>query len=285
VHLERNEPERALAILDRVRQSSDAGLRLTLRSLVTLRRARVARLLGDLAGADALLAQTRLFYAEPDKSVLQVFGEEAVAQALQFDQSKAAELIAELDQDSVETQLLRVRLALLEGDGRTAAAVLAALPPPATRRMRVERNVLSGLSELERNVERANGYVREALTAGQPERLVRTFVDCGRDVHKLLLSCTPDAREEPYLRELISAAGQLVAPARAVVTTPLVESLSARELTVLRYLCSRLTYREIAAALYVSLNTLKSHVRSVYRKLGVESRADAVDVGRRLGVI
>ena len=37
---------------------------------------------------------------------------------------------------------------------------------------------------------------------------------------------------------------------------------------MLRYLCSRLTYQEIAGALYVSLNTLKSHVRSVYRKLG-----------------
>ena len=65
----------------------------------------------------------------------------------------------------------------------------------------------------------------------------------------------------------------------------LVDPLSAREVTVLRYLCSRLTYSEIAAALFVSLNTLKSHVRAVYRKLGVASRADAVDVGRQLGVI
>ena len=46
---------------------------------------------------------------------------------------------------------------------------------------------------------------------------------------------------------------------------------------MLRYLCSRLTYREIAATLYVSVNTLKSHVRSVYRKLAVASRAS----GRR----
>ena len=46
-----------------------------------------------------------------------------------------------------------------------------------------------------------------------------------------------------------------------------------------------MTYREIAAALYVSLNTLKTHVRTVYRKLDVASRADAVDAGRRLGMI
>jgi len=54
---------------------------------------------------------------------------------------------------------------------------------------------------------------------------------------------------------------------------------------VLRYLCSRMTHREIAAALFVSLNTLKTHVRAIYRKLDVDSRADAVDAGRRLGVI
>ena len=65
----------------------------------------------------------------------------------------------------------------------------------------------------------------------------------------------------------------------------MVDPLSAREVTVLRYLCSRLTYQEMAAALFVSVNTLKSHVRTVYRKLGVTSRADAVDAGRRLGLI
>ena len=65
----------------------------------------------------------------------------------------------------------------------------------------------------------------------------------------------------------------------------LVDPLSAREATVLRYLCSRLTYQEVAAALFISVNTLKSHVRTVYRKLGGASRADAVETGRRLGLI
>jgi len=65
----------------------------------------------------------------------------------------------------------------------------------------------------------------------------------------------------------------------------LVESLTKREVTVLRYLCSRLTYEEIAAALYLSLNTLKTHVKAVYRKLEVVSRADAVTVGRSLRLI
>ena len=69
------------------------------------------------------------------------------------------------------------------------------------------------------------------------------------------------------------------------MVSTLVEPLSPREVNVLRYLCSQLTYREIAAALYVSVNTLKSHVRSIFRKLAVTSRADAVNIGRCQGLL
>ena len=147
------------------------------------------------------------------------------------------------------------------------------------------RSVLWALSVLERDVEEANGHLRAALAAAQPERLIRTIVEQGPDVDKLLLSFTPDRGQDCYVEDLLSAARHVVAPVRADAAPALVEPLSSREVTVLRYLCSRLTYREIAAALYVSLNTLKTHVKSVYRKLGVASRADAVETGRRSGVI
>ena len=61
--------------------------------------------------------------------------------------------------------------------------------------------------------------------------------------------------------------------------------LSSRELTVLRLLASRLTTAEIAGALFVSANTLKSHMKSIYRKLDVNTRADAVHQGQGLGLI
>jgi len=54
------------------------------------------------------------------------------------------------------------------------------------------------------------------------------------------------------------------------------DDLSERELTVLRLLASELSEREIAAELYLSFNTVHSHVKSIYRKLGVSSRAEAV---------
>ncbi len=59
------------------------------------------------------------------------------------------------------------------------------------------------------------------------------------------------------------------------------EPLSSRELDVLRLLAKGLSKREVAAQLFVSYNTVHSHVRAIYRKLGVTSRADAVDLARK----
>ena len=62
----------------------------------------------------------------------------------------------------------------------------------------------------------------------------------------------------------------------------LVEGLTDRERDVLHLLPSRLTLREIASELFISQNTLKFHLRVIYRKLGVNSRAEAVECARRL---
>jgi len=59
--------------------------------------------------------------------------------------------------------------------------------------------------------------------------------------------------------------------------------LSEREVAVLRLLATDLSQREIGSQLYVSFNTVKSHTRTLFRKLGVTSRADAVARGRDLG--
>jgi LuxR family maltose regulon positive regulatory protein len=61
-----------------------------------------------------------------------------------------------------------------------------------------------------------------------------------------------------------------------------IEPLTDRERDVLRFLPSRLTVREIADELYVSVNTLKFHLKVIYRKLGVSSRAEAAEVARRM---
>src|SRR6266536_871171 len=74
------------------------------------------------------------------------------------------------------------------------------------------------------------------------------------------------------------------APSSAAVL-PVDLELSERELTILRLLASELSQREIGSKLYISLNTVKGHVRSIFRKLGVATRANAVARGRELGLI
>ena len=285
VHIERDEQEIARRLVEDIAVNAGRSPRLTVQADVALQHAKLARCLGDVARAEALLAQSRLCYRDPDIGLRQVFGEETVVQALRFDPARAASLIAELDPDRLGTRVLMARCSLLERDDRAAARLLADLPPASTRRARVERAVLCALSVLRRDVDEANRHLREALVDGQAEWLIRTITDLGPDVHALLVSYAPSVDQEDYVDALLAAVSRGVAPTRAKTSATLVDPLSAREVTVLRYLCSRLTYQEIAAALFVSLNTLKSHVRTVYRKLGVASRADAVDAGRRLGVI
>jgi LuxR family maltose regulon positive regulatory protein len=75
------------------------------------------------------------------------------------------------------------------------------------------------------------------------------------------------------------------APADRSDAQPLAEPLSESELRVLRYLPTNLRAPEIGAELFVSLNTIRTHMRNVYAKLGVHSRADAVKRARELGLL
>jgi ATP/maltotriose-dependent transcriptional regulator MalT len=63
------------------------------------------------------------------------------------------------------------------------------------------------------------------------------------------------------------------------------EELSDRELEVLRLLATERSLREIGGELYVSLNTVKTHTRAVYRKLDATSRKDAVEQATNLGLL
>lgn len=72
---------------------------------------------------------------------------------------------------------------------------------------------------------------------------------------------------------------------RNVGTAPtLVEPLTRRELVVLGHLSDTVTLEEIASTLFVTRNTVKSQVRSLYRKIGVSSRADAVAWAQTVGL-
>ncbi len=73
-----------------------------------------------------------------------------------------------------------------------------------------------------------------------------------------------------------------MAPSRGA---SLADSLTEREVAVLRLLRGTLSLREIGQELYVSPNTIKTHARAIYRKLGVSTRHDAVEHARESGIL
>jgi LuxR family maltose regulon positive regulatory protein len=281
---ERTDDVAAATILEGVSDGVDIGRRPPLQSLVALRQAEFARLTGDEAAADSHLTRARLLLPTASPSVKATFAIEAAQQALRFQPATAADAIDDLD-DSPAATVLRVKRALVDGHDGAAMALLDTLSPPTTPREHVERGVLCALAISRRDVEAANRQLADCLDVARSERFIRTIIDHGPMVSKLLSAFTPNRAVGQYVEELIDADSSMAAPLRQLVATPLVDPLSPRELTVLRYLSSRLTNQEIASALYVSLNTLKSHVKSVYRKLAVASRQEAVEAGRQLRLI
>jgi LuxR family transcriptional regulator, maltose regulon positive regulatory protein len=73
--------------------------------------------------------------------------------------------------------------------------------------------------------------------------------------------------------------------ARPAASTALIDALTEREQVVLRYLGSTLSNAEIAHHLYLSVNTVKTHQRMIYRKLGADGRRDAVRRAKDLHIL
>ncbi|MFJ1702588.1 LuxR C-terminal-related transcriptional regulator [Kitasatospora sp. NPDC088346] len=121
-----------------------------------------------------------------------------------------------------------------------------------------------------------------ALGLARPEELRRRFVEAGPWVGRVLGRHPQLAREHGWLP------GRLLRPAPTQAAGPLpavVEPLSPRELEVLGQAAQLLSTEEIAAELYVSANTVKTHLKSIYRKLGAARRSEAVHRARELGLL
>ncbi|WP_369030782.1 LuxR C-terminal-related transcriptional regulator [Streptomyces adonidis] len=121
----------------------------------------------------------------------------------------------------------------------------------------------------------ARGLLAQALLDARRERLRRPFLDAGPWIRPLLATAG--------LREL--AAGWLRPAPETPPSLPVVVELSGRERDVLERLARMMSTEEVAADLYVSVNTVKTHLKSVYRKLAVNRRNDAVRRARDLGLL
>ena len=185
----------------------------------------------------------------------------------------------------------RARLLLAVGDpaGALEAARHCAADGELTLRDRITALVAATLASRRLGDDReAARLLEEALGLAEPHRAYRPFLDMGGDVHSaiaiLVPPASPAAGFAARVREhLISR--PLAKPPDAASGGRETPTLTASELSVLRLLRSHLTNQEIADALYLSVNTVKTHLRAVYHKLGVSSRREAVDRGRRLRML
>jgi LuxR family maltose regulon positive regulatory protein len=137
--------------------------------------------------------------------------------------------------------------------------------------------------------------LERALALAEPEGHVRVFLDEGDPMSGLLGALAGRRPEWGYLRDLVEAAQRpstTTSPSPAKTATPvdlqrpaLVDPLSERELVVLRLLASDLDGPSIARELVVSLNTVRTHTKHVYTKLGVNNRRSAVTKAHQLGLL
>ncbi len=125
--------------------------------------------------------------------------------------------------------------------------------------------------------------LERALRLAEPEGYVRMFVDEGPPMALLLEAAMKRGIAPAYARRLLTASGTIERSAPAKAAT--IEPLSERERDVLRLLGTDLSGPDIARALVVSLNTLRTHTRNIYDKLGVNSRLTAVHRAKELDLL
>jgi LuxR family maltose regulon positive regulatory protein len=120
--------------------------------------------------------------------------------------------------------------------------------------------------------------LERALTLAEPEGYVRIFVDEGLPMAALLEAAAKRRIAPDYTRQLLTALGKAEhkTPDKQDSKRIQIEPLSERELDVLRLLGTELNGPEIARHLTVSLNTVRTHTKNLYAKLGVNSRRAAV---------
>lgn len=181
----------------------------------------------------------------------------------------------------------RAAVLVAVGDPARARHVLAPILAADERTdegARVEAWVLIARIRLgEGNPLGAREALRRALALARPEERRRPFLAAGTFVRDLL-------RGDPELASTHRWLGPpLVEPVpahpnRAPAPPVLVEDLTERELTVLVRLAQAMSNEDIAQDLFLSVNTVKTHVRAVYRKLAVSRRSEAVRRARELGL-
>jgi LuxR family maltose regulon positive regulatory protein len=183
----------------------------------------------------------------------------------------------------------RAVICLADGDPATALEVLRDVcdvtPPVDPAFTLVEAHLLAGTAHLRLGNRHAAAAAAEAaLAAAEPDRLIFPFA---MTASTELLDVLPghQTAHGALLADILDLLRGSAPAGTDRQRSPDVDELSRSELRVLRFLPTNLTRPEIASELYVSINTVNTHIRNIYSKLGARDRSSAVQRARDLRLL
>ena len=183
----------------------------------------------------------------------------------------------------------RAVICMADGDPGTALDLLREIRDAAPRVVPaftlVEAHLLAGIAHLQLGERNAAAAAAEAaLAAAEPDRLIFPFA---MTEAAELLDALPrhETAHGALLADIVDLLEGEPAPRIDRARLPQPDELSPSELRVLRYLPTNLTRPEIARELYVSINTVNTHIRNIYSKLGARDRSSAVQGARELRLL
>jgi LuxR family transcriptional regulator, maltose regulon positive regulatory protein len=258
--------EQALSIAERRRPCFEF--------LALLDRAGIWATRGQVRTALTTIASARAVIPEATPELLTRADElEALVRLSLGDPHSARKLASRLPATRRDLLLARVALTIDNSD-----AAQAHLHSPSlnelTPRQSLVRQILLAAAAIERDDPMTASIVAGAIETARQRGFLNTVITTAPQVTDYLVGHAAHVPPDPFMEQLITAAVEL----RATSDTPqgLVEPLTAAEARVLKLLPTN-TYLQIAAVLYISRNTVKTHLRSVYQKLGVSSRSQAIE--------
>jgi LuxR family transcriptional regulator, maltose regulon positive regulatory protein len=291
VQLWMNKPDEAERLAERAAETLEGSSEPLLRAAVALLRARLLLLRGEpLTALDLLRGVTaggplppflRVSTGLLEAELWLGLGEPARARG------RLAEVGAEDAPDAV-IGLARLELACGEPGAaiRAVATFLADEREPVLPFARAEAWVIDAIArDAVHDEEGALRALERALDLAEPRGYAGVIARYGAPVRSLLRRLVARGTGHRALAgELLSALHERRAAGRAPAAT-LLDPLSERELAVLRFLPTMMSNAEIAAEMYVSVNTVKTHLKHVYRKLDVTHRRDCVKRARELRLL
>jgi LuxR family maltose regulon positive regulatory protein len=153
----------------------------------------------------------------------------------------------------------------------------------------IEILVLQAMSlQAQGKTDQALAPLERALAVAESEGYERTFIDEGIPMGKMLRQAVMNGIAVGYAGKLLSALEMEKRDrlgSRTVSHKAMVEPLSEREIEVLRLLKTHLSSTAIAEELTISVNTVRTHIKSIYSKLNVHNRQDAVQRAQEIELL